>query len=280
MRASCRLALKSTLLSALAVALSGASATITANAAELDPGYQVKLKLAPAAISAQGTPSQDYLSNFSILSGPENEQVAYLDTDSHYYSKLGWSIRLRLKEGADAYDVTYKYRHPLADATLSKDSIDAGIAAAEKKNFDASDSNYEPQVNVSFHSATLDFSNKKLVDCAEYSCVFPAADVATTIAADLEPGKLRKASGTTLSTSPLDMSIVSEQHTWRTEIDGIKTDLEITQVGDEFWGEISEEDSSRKDARDKRERLIAALDNAGLLAHEDAFKTSFILEQQ
>ena len=74
------------------------------------------------------------------------------------------------------------------------------------------------------------------------------------------------------------MSQTVNQQTWRVEIGGIKTDLEVATFGDQVWVEVSEEDTSRNDAIRKRETLIAELENAGLLVHADAFKTGEVLE--
>ena len=75
------------------------------------------------------------------------------------------------------------------------------------------------------------------------------------------------------------MSSVVTQNSWRVEIDGIKTDLEVTEIGGEFWVEISEEDGSRKDTIKKRAKLLNQLRADGFLMEEDAFKSQYILSR-
>ena len=174
--------------------------------------------------------------------------------------------------------MTYKYRLPLEGNSVSSESVGAGLEEARKQNFDASDTNYAAQVNASYATSTLDFSTKKSAACVTAQCEIPSADKAVAIVKDLEPGKFAKATGTTLAASDLKMTQTVEQRTWRVEIGGVKTDLEIATFGGQVWAEISEEETSRKDAVRKRDTLVAELDRAGLLVHEDAFKTGNVIE--
>ncbi|WP_297589047.1 CYTH domain-containing protein [uncultured Corynebacterium sp.] len=246
-------------------------------AAVATPDYQVKLRLSDAAVDAQGAPSPQFRSYFDVLSESGSEQAVYFDTADGMLANHGWTARLRHKDGAENYDITYKYRLPLGDNSLSKSTVEDGLDRARKQNFDASDTNYDAQVNASFATSTLDFSNKKSAACVTSQCEIPSVDDAVAIVTDLEPGKLKKATGTTLAAADLKMSRTVNQQTWRVEVGGIKTDLEVAKFGNQVWVEISEEDTSRKDAIRKRETLIAELEKAGLLEHEDAFKTGAVL---
>lgn len=238
----------------------------------------MKLRLSEAAVDAHGEPSAHFRSHFDVLGESGAEQAVYFDTADGMLAQHGWTARLRHKDGAENYDITYKYRLPLGDNSLSANTIDAGLDRARKQNFDASDTNYDAQVNASFATSTLDFSNKKSAACVTSQCEIPSVDDAVTIVADLEPGKLKKATGITLSAADVKMSQTVNQQTWRVDIGGIKTDLEVATFGDQVWVEVSEEDTSRNDATRKRETLIAELENAGLLVHADAFKTGEVLE--
>ena len=247
-------------------------------AAVADPDYQVKLRLSDTAVGADGAPSAQFRSFFDVRESSGAEQSVYFDTADGLLANHGWTARLRYKDGAQGYDVTYKYRLPLEDNSVSSESVGAGLEEARKQNFDASDTNYAAQVNASYATSTLDFSTKKSAACVTAQCEIPSADKAVAIVKDLEPGKFAKATGTTLAASDLKMTQTVEQRTWRVEIGGVKTDLEIATFGDQVWAEISEEETSRKDAVRKRDTLVAELDRAGLLVHEDAFKTGKVIE--
>lgn len=242
-----------------------------------DPDYQVKLRLSEQAVDANGEPSAHFRQNFEVLSEGGTEESVYFDTADGFYSENGWSIRLRLKDGNSEYDLTYKYRQPLTYNSLSKEVVEDGLRDAKNKGFDSSDTNYEAQVNASYVSSSLDFSNKKSAVCVSAQCEIPSVDQAVPIVIDAEPGKMRKTTGRELSGSDLKMSQTVSQKSWRVEIGGIKTDLEVATFGGTTWVEISEEDTSRKDASRKRDTLVKELDRAGLLVKEDAFKTPVVL---
>lgn len=211
------------------------------------------------------------------MSEGTTEESVYFDTADGFYSNNGWSIRLRHKEGSSNYDLTYKYRKPLSHNSLSKDVVEDGLREAKSEGFDSSDTNYDAQVNASYVSSSLDFSNKKSAACVTAQCDIPSIDDAVSIVAGAEPGKLQKTTGRKLGSSDLKMSQTVSQKSWRVEIGGIKTDLEVARFGDTTWVEISEEETFRKDAARKRDELIKELERAGLLVTEDAFKTQVVL---
>ncbi|WP_273412193.1 hypothetical protein [Corynebacterium appendicis] len=242
-----------------------------------DPEYQVKLRLSEQAVDFNGEPSAQFRDSFKVLGEGSAEEAVYLDTADGFYSKNGWSIRLRHKESASNYDLTYKYRQPLFYNSLSKDVVEDGLREARDKGFDSSDTNYDAQVNASYRSSSLDFSNKKTATCVTAQCEIPTVDRAAPIVTDAEPGKMQKTTGRKLESSDLKMSQTVSQKSWRVEIGGIKTDLEVARFGGTTWVEISEEETSRKDAARKRDELIKELDRAGLLVKEDAFKTQVVL---
>lgn len=244
-----------------------------------DPSYQTKLRVSPHAVDENGLPTEHFSRLYNVSSEFDSEQLAYFDTPDGFYDSPGWTIRLRLKEDATSYDLTYKRRMEIGDNSLSKETISAGLKEAHEQNFDASDTNYEPQVNTSFSKSTLDFSNKKSVECAQYDCAFPSESIAKFLVASKQPGKLEKDSGTVIEAANPTMSSVVTQNSWRVEIDGIKTDLEVTEIGGEFWVEISEEDGSRKDTIKKRAKLLNQLRADGFLMEEDAFKSQYILSR-
>lgn len=59
-----------------------------------------------------------------------------------------FQVKLRLSN-AVIYDITYKYRLPLGDNSLSKSAVEEVRERARKQNFDASDTNYNAQVIAS-----------------------------------------------------------------------------------------------------------------------------------
>lgn len=242
------------------------------------PDFQIKLQLNDTVIDDAGHPTEEFAAFAHLGPKEDEEESVYVDTPEWAYSAQGWSIRFRHKQGSSSYDVTYKWRDKLDDNSLSATTIDTGLARAVTKGFGAEDTNYEPQVNASYNTSTLDFSTKKKNECKSHGCTIPSRDVILQIVRDREPGKLQKARGESPSKANLQITDIVRQETWEVEINGIRADLEVSTIGSQRWVEISEKETSRKDTVEKRSKLIAALREAGYLKLTDAFKTRAALE--
>lgn len=240
-----------------------ASATIAGLAAApapATPTYQVKLRLAPSAVTATGEPTAATKDLLGVQGEPKEEQFAYA-----VLPKNGWSVRIRHKDGEGKFDLTYKHRTPMTG------SEEDALAQAAKEGFGAEETDYEAQVNTSYRSSTLDFSNKKSKDCDP--CRIPAERDSLKILADKAPGKFEK-SGATLEGA--SMSKTATQRTW--SADG--ADLEVTGIGGGYYVEVTAETDDRSESGTIRQELIQKLDRASLLMHEDAFKTSHVIEDK
>ncbi|MGO1380291.1 hypothetical protein ACT3TD_05505 [Corynebacterium sp. AOP36-E1-14] len=248
--------------------------------------YQVKLRLDDGILDSSGELTGDAADYFGLsgenASGGSVEQSVYVDTPGTDFADKGWSLRLRHKAGADGYDLTYKYRAPLDDNSLSAQSVDDALAAAKDNNFDSSDSNYSPQVNASYTTSTLDFSNKKSADCLTDDCAIPSSDDVVGLLDDKLPGKFTTATGTDLAGSDATASQVVTQRSWNVSVpteDGtVDADLEVTAMSGGYFVEITSETDEREEAVDIRDSLTSALDDRGILRHGDAFKTGLILD--
>lgn len=247
-------------------------------------GYQVKLRLDDSVLDGSGNLTTDAASYFGIpeaagnAEAPDTEQSVYVDSGDSALGSKGWTARLRHKAGESEYDLTYKYRQDLPDNTLSKESIDEALAKAKDADFDSSDDNYEPQINASYATSTLDFSNKKTADCASDDCAIPSGAKAVELLDDKLPGKLEEQTGGTLADAGATASQVVTQRTWPVTVDGTKADLEVTAMSGGFFVEITAELEGRGDAVDARDDLIEALDGEAILRHSDAFKTQLVLD--
>ena len=262
----------------------GIAPAATAAAVAEPEGYQVKLRLDDSVLDGSGNLTTDAASYFGIpeaagnAEAPDTEQSVYVDSGDSALGSKGWTARLRHKAGESEYDLTYKYRQDLSDNTLSEESIDEALAKAKDADFDSSDDNYEPQINASYATSTLDFSNKKTADCASDACAIPSGAKAVEILNDELPGKLEEQTGGTLADAGATASQVVTQRTWPVTVDGIEADLEVTAMSGGFFVEITAELEGRGDAVDARDDLIEALDGEAILRHSDAFKTQLVLD--
>lgn len=247
-------------------------------------GYQVKLRLEDSVLDGSGNLTAEAANFFAIpdaagkAEAPETEQSVYVDSSDSALGSKGWTARLRHKSGDDEYDLTYKYRQDLSDNTLSEDSIDEALEKAKDADFDSSDDNYEPQVNASYSTSTLDFSNKKSAECEADDCAIPAPAKAVELLDDELPGKLEEQTGGTLADAGATASQVVTQRTWPVTVDGTEAELEVTAMSGGYFVEITGEFDKRGDAADSRSALIETLDSEGILRHGDAFKTQLVLD--
>lgn len=95
--------------------------------------------------------------------------------------------------------------------------MDRALEEARDAGFDSSDDNYTAQVNASYASTTLDFSHKKEAGCIDKQCSLPEGDRAVDIAAELESGKLSKATGTSIAeVGPVTRTKVEHRDAFKT----------------------------------------------------------------
>ena len=272
-----------TALAAGTLALGAAPVAGAAEVAEPE-GYQVKLRLDDSVLDGSGNLTTEAASYFGIpeaagdADAPDTEQSLYVDSEGSALGSKGWTVRLRHKAGEDEYDLTYKYRQDLSDNSLSEDSIDEALDKAKDADFDSSDDNYEPQVNASYATSTLDFSNKKSADCASDDCAIPSGSEAVEILDDELPGKLEEQTGGTLADAGATASQVVTQRTWPVTVEGTEAELEVTAMSGGYFVEITTELDERGDAAEARAELIESLDDEAILRHSDAFKTQLVLD--
>lgn len=254
-----------------------------ATAAEVaDPGYQIKLRLDSSVVDSDGGVTESAREQLQAGTLQKVEAVAYVDTPDRALAAHGWTVRVKRSQEENSCELTFKKRFPLSasgEQALAKESVNKVLRLARERNFDSSDKNYDAQINTSFYTSTVDFSNKKETSC---SLPFPTEKEALQKVNELLPGKLEKELGGEEAASHilrnLAMSNVVIQRTWPIEVAGYTSDLEVTEMNNSYFVELSEKDSSRKDAVEKREKIINRLQQLELLREQDAFKTSMVLD--
>ncbi|WP_236589130.1 hypothetical protein [Corynebacterium glucuronolyticum] len=254
-----------------------------ATAAEVaDPDYQIKLRLDSSVVDSDGGVTESAREQLQAGTLQKVEAVAYVDTPDRALAAHGWTVRVKRSQEENSCELTFKKRFPLSasgEQALAKESVNQVLRLARERNFDSSDKNYDAQINTSFYTSTVDFSNKKETSC---SLPFPTEKEALQKVNELLPGKLEKELGGEEAASHilrnLAMSNVVIQRTWPIEVAGYTSDLEVTEMNNSYFVELSEKDSSRKDAVEKREKIINRLQQLELLREQDAFKTSMVLD--
>jgi hypothetical protein len=113
-------------------------------------------------------------------------RMQFLDSKEHALHKAGWNVRIRRFEGEDEVELTYKRRYPFGDGTLATTQ-----ATAARDGFDASESDYAPQVEWGAKRKTLTLSRrKKFAEGGYQGLDLPNSADTRTMSTNELPGKL------------------------------------------------------------------------------------------
>ena len=163
----------------------------------LIPDFEIKVLLQPdLALDADNRVLPEVL---SVIGGadptPVKMSVQFLDTDDQTLYVAGWSPRIRLIQGKDKFELTYKKRYTVLEHGRP-DHIDAALTAANVDGFDASDTNYEAQLEWSLAKMTLSISREKKVPATGFEGVeLPGGKLAREMLFSEAPGKFKTPRG-------------------------------------------------------------------------------------
>lgn len=255
-----------------------------AHADAVTPTYQIKLRLDPAAtLTATGAPIDAVTAALGLSTPPERNAVQYLDTDGLDLCAEGWSVRIKRDESARKFCLTFKKRYPV------NGDLGRVLDRANHEGFDASDTNYDAQIDWCYHTRTLDLAADKKTLTENYDGLGMPDDDASremVLRADKLPGKLGKWrpddwAATRLHDARVHGPVV--ESAYHGQFAGHEVQLQITPLHDRagigyHYVEVTTESGDLLTASALRDRLIATLDAAGWLLHEDAFKTELVLD--
>lgn len=263
---------------ATAVTVAAPPALADANA---DPTYEVKLDLGTSALTSSGTPTGAVLAAFGLGSSGAQRSYEYLDTSALDLNGQGWDVRLRHKAGKDL-ELSYKKRFP-----VSGGDVDAALDDANDAGFDASDTNYDAEVDWGYAKQTLSFSNEKSASAKNYpGTSLPAGSTAVNLATGQCPGKLQDWGSKNWGTTTLQASRVHGPVTstvWSGTYEGQDASIEVLPVrtadgsGTERVVELSVKADDHDTAARVRADAIATADARGWLLHTDVLKTQLVL---
>ncbi|MEK4851668.1 hypothetical protein NST04_17615 [Paenibacillus sp. FSL H7-0756] len=253
-------------------------------AANAVPAYEVKFLADPdLVLDSSGSPRSEVVDALDLDSTPQAIRVEYFDTNMLELNSKGWDVRLRKKENKSDYELTYKKRYPVVNG-----NIQAALTLANQEGFDASDDNYEAEVDWGYGKQTLSFSNTKKVSTKVAGAVLPAEDDALELLLDKLPGKLKNWSASNWGKQKLAASrahgpLTFERYTgtWNNQ----EITLEVWPVRDEAGTgiqnivEISFKTADSTSVAGLRAGLMSLLNAEGWLIPADGLKTQLILER-
>ncbi|OIB01599.1 hypothetical protein AK95_29740 [Paenibacillus sp. LC231] len=269
---------------ALGSGLTGFQTAEVSAAANAVPSYEVKLLAKPETVlESSGSLRSEVIQAFGITSIPQAIGVAYYDTDNLELNAEGWDVRFRKKEDKDNYELTYKKRYPIVNG-----DINAALSLANQEGFDASDDNYEAEIDWGYGKQTLSFSNTKKISTNTTGTTLPSEQDALALLLDKLPGKLKKWSSPNWGEQKLSQSRIHGPLTfyrYEGSWNGQKMSLEVWPIrnadgtGTENLIEISFKTSDVSVASQLRSELMDTLESNGWLLPMDGLKTQLILER-
>jgi len=269
---------------ALGSGFTGLQAAEVSAAANAVPSYEVKFLAKPETVlEPSGSLRSEVIQAFGIASVPQAIGVAYFDTDQLELNAEGWDVRFRKKEDKDNYELTYKKRYPIVNG-----DINAALSLANQEGFDASDDNYEAEIDWGYGKQTLSFSNTKKISTSAAGTVLPSEQDALAMLLDKLPGKLKKWTSPTWGQQKLTQSRIHGPLTflrYEGSWNGQKLSLEVWPIrtadgtGTENLIEISFKTSDVSVASQLRSELMNTLESNGWLLPTDGLKTQLILDR-
>ncbi|MGV2885881.1 CYTH domain-containing protein [Paenibacillus taichungensis] len=253
-------------------------------AANAVPAYEVKFLAKPELVlNTDGTPRSEVIQTLGLNSTARNISAEYFDTNALNLNQAGWDVRFRKKDDKNNYELTYKKRYPVING-----DVNAALTLANHEGFDASDDNYEAEIDWGYGKQTLSFSNTKKVDTKATGVQLPSQQEALSMLLDKLPGKLKNWSSSNWGKQQLTASraygpVTFQRYegTWN----GQELTLEVWPIrnaagtGLENIVEISFKTADSTAVSGLRTQLMQVLENKNWLIPADGLKTQLILER-
>ncbi len=269
----------------LAVLVLGLVASAIA-APNMTPDYEVKLLMDPSVVlnPSDNKLTPTVLSTFSMPTTVTKMNVQFLDKNDKTIYNAGWSPRIRKTEGESGFELTYKKRYP-----ISGGDITAQLTTANTEGFDASDTNYDAQVEWGYLQKTLSISRKKSASSSGYSGMdLPNQSDSRDMLIDKAPGKFvdwgsANWGTTALASSRIYGPVLAKRSigTWNSTQLYIEVwpIIDSAGTGIEYLVEASFKTTSELEASQKHDALADFLQIQGWFLAQDSLKTSLIMDR-
>ena len=240
-------------------------------------GVEVKYLLDPAkALDAEGKPTEEVLAALGWTGKVKNRGMQFLDVEGKLYNEAGWSNRVRIKQGDDEYDVTFKKRYAVENGDIA-----AALAKAEADGFVAGLDGYECELDWGWNKLTLSVATEESVAKVGYDdTVLPNLEDSIAMVEGAMPDPV-KAVAADITKAVLCGPIYYPRYTG--ELAGMELDIEICAIPNQKTGEIEYvfevafSTDTYEEAAAKRDEIAQILEATGYLLKEDGLKTNKIL---
>lgn len=249
------------------------------------PNYEIKFYLdSEQVLNSDNKLKESVRDEFDMPDSVTKMRIQYLDTDDLELDEEGWTSRIRKKEDADNFELTYKKRYPVASG-----DVESALAQAAADGFDEDENDYEAQIDWGYGKMTLSFSNNKSCDISGYDGMeMPDLQDSIDEAVDHAPGKFEDWLYNNWGTDKLEESRIYgyvKAKRYIGEWSDNETYIEIWEIlneagtGYEYITEISFKADNYSYASQKREELRNLLQQRGWLINQDILKTNMILNR-
>ena len=240
-------------------------------------GVEVKFLLDPAkTLDAEGKPLEEVLAALGYEGKVKNRGMQFLDVEGKLYNEAGWSNRVRVKQGKDEYDVTFKKRYAVENGDIA-----AALAKAEADGFVAGLEDYAAELDWGWNKLTLSISYEQSVDKVGYDdTVLPNLEDSIAMVEATMPAEV-KAVAADITKAVLCGPVYYPRYTG--ELAGMELDIEICAITNQKTGEVEQvfevafSADTYEEAAAKRDEIAKILEGTGYLLQEDGLKTNKIL---
>lgn len=247
------------------------------------PDYEVKFLLdSDQVLNSEHLLQKTYRNLFETGKEYETIGVLYLDTAAKEFHQQGWGNRMRIKQDADVFELTYKKRY-----AVSGEDITAALTLANREGFDISDTNYSAQIDWGYSNMTLSLSCQKTVSNQGYNELeLPKRKDAIEIMSDKMPGKeirwLYDGWGIERIEDAKKIGpVYYDKYVGKYKNKKIVVEIwpieEASTGRIEYLTELSFKADTYEEAAALRMKLMDGLDELGILLHKDSLKMQKIL---
>ena len=238
--------------------------------------FEVKLLLnSSKSLDSNNVPLKNLQDLFAVKE-TNKRTVIYVESSDKSFNKVGWSNRIREKDGKKKIELTYKKRYAV-DGT----DINSVFEKAVKDNPGFIDKGYEAQVDWGYGKMTLSFAMEVKIDkpagglrgfseedlLSAFMSKMPAEESEWMFSAF----KSYKIPNVRLA-GPIDYMRYTGSYK------DVEVNIEVWQIKGTVVTELSFDADTLATASTLRSEIIDILDKLGILLHQDSLKTQMILD--
>lgn len=245
-------------------------------------GCEVKFLLDADRVLAKGKRlKKKFRALFEMEPHAQAIDVLYLETLDRAFHAEGWVVRVRWKEGKNKTELAFKKRYPVDGEDEA--AVQSALRQAEADGFVlAVEDGYKSELDWGYAKKTLSFTwrpfdaFKKVKVTDWFSAWAAAAFLEEAMTADEEDWRAVEWAVSTLERAQLIGPIRIKR--FRGQWEDVDVTVELCPIGEgKTIAELSFKADDWKAAAETRSRLMAFLDEQGLLIRGDSLKTQAIL---